>query len=305
MKLETVKPKKGTHFKTYKGTKKVPTKAEFLRRALKKAHGPLDVHEKWIDFIPGKFTVQLHGWFDEGSYGKGKEALTKINSVVKMALKNHEDPIIHLPKGKFHYDIRVIKKGAPVWFGFTTFRLPWTGTSEDKVRGTVKGYQSLVKGSKALNKFLKEKAEAAMTTEGTSERRDRVSWMKIKSKYWSPPGIGTPTGQPGIMIALEYLQPCLIHRRELDFLDITFLGKYFNGRYFDRLVERKFGDKFVLGFYLWRAKKCFDSSKAKAIFLGKKKMDPIEVKHQDDYLKDQSPLKPTWQFKRGGKILKT
>jgi len=305
MKIETIKPKSGTHFKTYKGTKRIPTKAEFLRRALKKAHGPLDVHEEWIEFIPGKFTVQLHGWFDEGSYGKGKEALTKIQSIVKMALKNHEDPIIHLTKGKFHYDIRILKKGSLTWFGFTTFRLPWTGTLEDKVMGTVKGYQSLVKGSKALNKFLREKAEIALTKEGTAERRDRPKWLRIKAEYWKPPGIGTPSGQPGIMIALESLQPCIVHRRELDFLDITFIGKYFNGRYFDRLVERKIAKKFILGFYLWRAKKAFDISKMKNISIGKQKHEPIEVRFQDNYLKIQSPLKPSWKFKRGGKILTT
>ena len=106
------------------------------------------------------------------------------------------------------------------------------------------------------------------------------------------------------MIALELLQPCIVHRRELDFLDITFMGKYFNGRYYDRLVERKLGKDFVLGFYLWRAKKCFEQSKMKAVLAGKK-IDPIEVKFQDDYLKDQSSLKPSWKFKREGKVLTT
>jgi len=199
MKIDTEKVK-GKSYKVYKGTK-IPTKAEFLRRALKKAKD-LDVHEKWIDFIPATFTLQLHGWFDEGSYGKGKQALTKIISIVKISLKNHEDPILNLKYGKFHYDLRIKKKGSVTWFGLTTFRLPWTGTPEDKVMGTVKGYQALVKGSEKLNKFLRTKAEEALTTQGTSERRDRPKWMKIKAEFWNPPGLGTPTGQPGVMIAI-------------------------------------------------------------------------------------------------------
>ena len=300
---------KGKSFKTYKGTK-VPTKAELLRRALKKVKR-LETHENWIDFIPATFTLQVHGWFDKNSY----KDLADVVRRVKMALRAHKDPIIYLPYGKFHYDIRILKVGSPTWFGFTLFRFPSSAISEDKALGTVKGYQSIVPGGKALQKFLKEKADSIITSEGVSERRDKVEWLKVKAKWFKPFTLGTPTSQPGIMVAIELLQPAVIHRRELDFLDITFLGKYLNGRYFYRMVERlipkteltkekqKLNKNFYkLQFYFWRSKKHFGPDKMLKVANNKLKLDPIAVAEQGDYTLLQKPC-AKWAFKRGGKII--
>lgn len=307
---------KGKHFKVYEEAKKfVPTKAELLRRALKKVER-LATHEEWIDFIPAIFTLQLHGWEDKGIYKNLKE----VKNIISDALKKKIDPIVVL-KGKWHYDLRVLKKGAPAWFGFTLFRAPWTGKPEDKCMGTVKGYQSIVKGGKELQEFLRTKAEAAIATAGVAERRDRPEWLDIKAAWWDPekgPAAAVPTYQPGQMIAVEFHEPCVVHRRELDFIDITFLGKYLNGRYFYRLVERKLSKDeltkwqiesgktyYGLGFYFWRSKRAFDPKTMLEVAKGKKILDPIPVDDQEKYTEPQPPLKEKWKYRRKEKILET
>jgi len=321
MKLKVTKTVSGKHFKLYqevlkkKGIK-VPTKAEFLKRTLKLVHAQ-DEHLEWIDFYPAQFTLQLHGWFDEGTYRN----LSEIKKVINSALKRKIDPIAVL-KGKWHYDLRVLKHKAPAWFGCTLFRAPFTSVPEDKAQGTVKGYQAIAKGNvKELQKFLREKAQAAMATEGVAERRDMLFWFNLKEKFWTPPGAGTPTSQPGAMVAIEFQQPAVLHRRELDFWDITYLGKYFNGRYYFRLVERKLRKDelqlwqikeietkkkkafYGLGFYMWRGKKSFRLNVMKRVAKRKQVVEPINVDDQKDFTISQVPRSQTWKFRRGGKLI--
>lgn len=180
------------------------------------------------------------------------------------------------------------------WFGITLFRAPWTGTIENKVQGTVKGYQSIVPGGKKLEKFLKEKAQRMMATEGIRERQDRIEWMKVKAQWFPIDSPGNPQkNQPAAMIAIEFFKPAILHRRQFDFIDFTFLGDRLKGRYYYRLVERKLSEDelaeyqkkairegkakayYGLFFYLWKAKKQFDSTEMKAVALLKRKKDPI------------------------------
>jgi hypothetical protein len=248
---ETVK---GKGYAVYKGSKGVKTKAALLKDALKIAHGD-DYHEAWLDFIPAKFTLQVHGWLSEGSPLKNLEM---VEAVIKQALKAGKDPAlaVNAKQAKCHYDLRVQKTSSASWFGLTPFRAPWTGTKANKVMGTVKGYQSLAPGAKELGKFLREQAERQMAKEGIAERRDRLEWMKIKNQWFSVGSPGNPQKNiPAFMIAIEFYKPACIHRRELDFYDITFFGDYLKGRFYNRLVERKESDSEIhtLGFYFWKA----------------------------------------------------
>ena len=208
----------------------------------------------------------------------------------------------------------VRRNGKYHWSYRTLFRLPLTGRPEDKILGTVKGYQSLVKGGKALQDFLRKKAQRIITSEGVKERMDRPEWMKIKKQMWAPGTLGSPTKQPGYMIAIESEEPAVLHRRELDFIDVTFLGKHLRGRYYYRLVERELspdeltkekresGKKYYgLQFFFWRAKRCFDEKEMEKIAKLKKIKEPIPVTEQKKFTKEQKSLKG-WKYKRKGKI---
>ncbi len=260
------------HYAIYKDAKtSVKTKARLLKEALKKV-AKENKHIQFIDFIPSKFTLQLHGWISKDSDIKN---LKQVQAVIKIALKSNKDPLKELNKHKIksHYDLRIKKRTAPSWFGLTPFRAPWTGTALNKVMGTVKGYQQLTPGGKKLQKFLVEEADKQMAREGVAERRDRIEWLKIKSQWFPPGSPGNPTKNlPAYMIAIEFFKPAALHRRELDFFDITFFGDHLKGRYYNRLVERKlkFSELmewqkediqkgkakafYDLAFYFWKAK---------------------------------------------------
>ncbi len=271
---------KGKHYAIYRGAKTpIKTKARLLKEALGKI-AEEDEHVEWIDFIPAKFTLQLHGWFSSDSpvykIKGNSNRIAQVQAVIKKALKAGKDPLKIIDKeekAKSHYDLRIQKASAPSWFGLTPFRAPWTGTIENKVLGTVKGYASIFPGGKKLGKFLLEKAESVLAIQGIAERRDRVEWMKVKAQWFPKDSPGNPTKNlDAYMIAIEYYKPAVLHRRELDFFDITFFGEYLNGRYYNRLVEREIAtDKLMewqkkaisqgrtkkfydLSFYFWKAK---------------------------------------------------
>jgi len=288
------------HYAVYKeASGEVKTKAKLLKEALNVALKK-GKHEKWIDFIPARFTLQLHGWISEDSDMK---KLNDVQNVIQKALKTGKDPLkeIDSHKAKTHYDLRIQKATAPTWFGLTCFRAPWLGTILNKVMGTVKGYQSIVSGGKKLSKFLLEKAQKEMVKEGISERQDRTEWMKIKAQWFKPNSPGNPTKKlSAFMIAIEYYKPACLHRRELDFVDCTFFGNHLEGRYYNRLVEREVkGDQLMewqkvaikkgitkkfynLSFYFWKAKDQWGSAKTvysmedvKEAALGKKTLNKI------------------------------
>ena len=158
---------------------------------------------------------------------------------------------------------------------------------------SVKGYQVLHPKGQKLKEFLLKHFEATQG-ERIWERRDVLYWMKVK-KLWAKPGErGNPTkNEMAVMLALpgDYFAPCVIHRRELDFYDITFLGKHLNGRYYYRLVQRKLNKNemtkkqreagkpvYGLFFYFWKAKKCFPLDLMKKVASGKKKLEPVSLK---------------------------
>lgn len=305
------KVKKGKHYAEYKPG--VRTKAAELKRALKIAKEK-ETHEEWIDFVPSKFTLQLHGWFKLGLWKNLKE--TQV--FLKQVLKAGKDPVKEFEKkgGKFHYDLRIKKATAPTWFGLTPFRAPWTGTPENKVLGTVKGYQSISPGGKKLQKFLMEESDKRLAQEGIAERRDRIEWMKIKAQWFKPDSPGNPQKlQPAIMLSIEFYKPACLHRRDLDFFDITFFGDYLKGRFYNRLVERKMNEDelmewqkkdikkktalafYNLSFYFWKAKDQWGDQGSKytmkdvfSAALGKKTLDKIrapgvKVKKEDEKIK--------------------
>ena len=291
---------KKKHYAVYKEAEgETKTKARLLKEALSVALKE-GKHEKWIDFIPARFTLQLHGWISEDSDLK---KLNDVQAVIKKALVTGKDPLkeIDSHKAKTHYDLRIQKATAPTWFGLTCFRAPWLGTILNKVMGTVKGYQSIVPGGKRLSKFLLEKAQRSMTKEGIAERQDRIEWMKIKAQWFKPNSPGNPTKVlPAFMIAIEYYKPACLHRRELDFVDCTFFGDHLKGRYYNRLVEREIKEDqlmkwqkasrkkgkikkfYTLNFYFWKAKDQWGSTKypysmedVKAAALGKKTLNKL------------------------------
>lgn len=286
---------KKKHYAIYPEAKdKVKTKARLLKEALGVALKEGE-HAAFIDFIPAKFALQLHGWISEDSDIKN---LKQVQDIIKKALKENEDPLKAVSKHKIksHYDLRIQKRTAPTWFGLTPFRSPWTGTAENKVMGTVKGYQSLVPGGKKLQKFLLERADKELAKEGIAERQDRLEWMKIKAQWFPPGSPGNPTKNlPAYMIAIEFFKPAVLHRRQLDFFDITFLGDYLKGRFYNRLVERKLTEAdlmewqkeaikldqaktfYVLNFYFWKAKNQFDNKEMLQVALGKKTKEKLKA----------------------------
>jgi len=300
----------GKHYAVYKEAKgKVKTKAALLKTALGIAAAG-DKHQKWIDFIPAKFTLQIHGWFPVGTFKNLKE----VQDFVKQSLKAGGDPVKDLEKkkgGKFHYDLRIQKATAPTWFGLTPFRAPWTGTMDNKVMGTVKGYQSIAPGGEKLQKFLMEQADKEMAKEGVAERRDRLEWMKIKGQWFPPNSPGNPQkNEEAVMVSIEYFKPAVLHRRELDFVDCTFLGDYLKGRYYNRLVERKVNPGelmewqkkdiasgkakafYNLSFYFWKAKDQFNPKEMIQIALGKRTKERIQAPPSKLEAPTKTALKP-------------
>ena len=302
----------GKHYAIYTeaGKKKIKTKAAVLKEALGVVVKKED-HIEYIDFIPAKFTLQVHLWFSEDAFKNLKE----IQDFIKIKLKEGKDPAREIEKagkGKAHYDLRIQKATAPTWFGLTPFRAPWTGTPKNKVMGTVKGYQSIAPGGKKLEKFLMERAEKEMAAEGVAERQDRLEWMKIKSQWFPIDSPGNPQkNQPAAMVAIEFYKPAVLHRRSLDFVDCTFLGDYLKGRYYNRLVERKVAEIdllewqkeaikknqakefYDLSFYFWKALDQFDPKEMLQIALGKKTRERIAAppsKSKEKNKNKQAPL---------------
>lgn len=269
---------KGRHYAEYKPG--VKTKAAVLKEALKIAIKE-GKHAFWIDFIPSVFTLQVHGWFDPGAF----KNIADIKRKAIALADRKKDVAREFEKkgwGKWHYDLRVQKKTAPTWFGVTPLSAPYLGTPENKVMTSVKGYQAIAPGGKALQKFLKEKAEAAMAARGVAERRDRLEWLKVKAQWFPVNSPGNPQkNQEAAMVALDFYEPACLHRRSFDFIDVTFFGKYLSGRYYIRLVERKLSEDELtewqkekikegktkafwgIAFYLWKAKQQWGSPGSK------------------------------------------
>lgn len=124
---------------------------------------------------------------------------------------------------KTHWDVRVQKIGAVTWFGFTLFSSPFKVSAEAYAKGTVKGYETLAV----------EKHEGKPKKESLGELR----WMSFEGKL--PVGSpGNPTKNFTAYMVIEDKGLLILHRRELDFIDLTFLGKKIKGRYFYRLVKQ-------------------------------------------------------------------
>jgi len=264
-----VKLVKGKHYKVYVESKEkmIPSKAHLLSKALGKALKE-EIHVEEIDFIPSVFVLQTHGWVSpEADPFKSAEKMKKFQLA---AIKAGKDPIRVVEKkgmGKWHYDLRIWKLTAPTWFGVTFFSAPWKGTAEKKVQGTIKGAQAWVPEGKKLEKWMIEEAQKkAPPGEPIVERKDRLFWMKVKQAYWPPGAPANPTKkQWAYMMMIDY-GPAVLHRREADFIDCTFLGNLLKGRYYDRLVARKLSPEelpvtykkkvpYGLFYYFWKAKK--------------------------------------------------
>lgn len=256
-----VEIKKGKKFKVYveSKTKMVASKAHVLRLALKEALKD-ELHVTEIDFIPATFVLQMHGWVSRED--DPFRSCAKMKAFALKQIRAGRDPIRVLEKkgiGKWHYDGRVLKKSAPVWWGFTNFSAPWLGTAEKKAMGTVKGIQVITKAGRKTTKWLA--AQAKEKGVEMKEKADRLFWMKVKCGYWPPGSTANPTRfQHAYMILIDSGR-CVIHRREADFTDVSFLGTLLKGRYFNRLVERKLKEdedakkKTAVNYYFWKAKK--------------------------------------------------
>jgi len=154
-------------------------------------------------------------------------------------------------KGAYHWSYRT-------WFGQTFFSAPYSGIVKKKAMGTVKGLQVITAAGRKTTEWLAEQAEEKGV--GIKEKQDRLFWMKVKCGYWPPGSTANPTRQEYAYMFLIDQGLCVVHRREADFTDISFLGTLLNGRYFNRLVERESKDekgkkKIEINFYCWKAKK--------------------------------------------------
>jgi len=301
------KVQRGKHYALYtealKKGKKVKTKAALLKEALRKAE-ELEEHTPEIDFIPANFTLQVHGWFlfdKEKGYTSLDQIKKHLNQLLKERGNNLNKHVIDGLKGKWHWDLRIKKKTAPTWIGFTAFKDVWKGRPERKVLGTAKGYQILLPEGKKLQAFLAERAEEMQAKDGGKERKDRIEWMKVKAQWFDPFSPGNPTKKEhAAMLAVEFYKPACLHRRDLDFVDCTFFGKYLKGRYFIRLVSRKLKMNelmewqkeairkgkakafFDTSFYYWKAKTQWGQSgtpytmdQVRKAALGKIALDPV------------------------------
>ncbi len=114
------KPKKGKHYKVYKRAKElvgkeVKSKAQLLREALKKAE-EIEEHADYIDFIPAKFSLQLHGWFDvPDDYKNLSEIQAHIKELFRKYAWDKKVDISKQLKGKWHWDLRIKKETAPCY----------------------------------------------------------------------------------------------------------------------------------------------------------------------------------------------
>ena len=202
-------------------------RAEALRRGLHLAAKDVE-HIEELDFIPAHFIVQWHGWGDT-------EFLNSLGA---------------RGRGKSHYDLRVQKLTAPTWFGMTLFSDPTKDpTKGQRHLGTVKGYESLVWGGRRPEEHgarIKEKAkELSPLREGHAvptvrkaglESMGEIKWMSFEGRV-RPGGPGNPTRNLWSRMKIVDEGPAVLHRRELDFVDVTLLGDKVRGRWFMRLVK--------------------------------------------------------------------
>ena len=121
-----------------------------------------------------------------------------------------------------HYDIRIQKKTASTWFGFEFFSEPWLVTTLRHAMGGAKGYSQLI--------------VPKHTGLPRKESLGEIRWMDFAGKM-KPGQIGNPTkNYTAYMELLEHRQPAVLHRRQLDNVLITFLGKKLKGTYLIRLI---------------------------------------------------------------------
>jgi len=84
-----------------------------LREALKKAE-EIEEHAEYIDFIPSKFTLQLHGWFDvPDDYKNLSEIQAHVKELFRKYAWDKKVDIVKQLKGKWHWDLRIKKETAP------------------------------------------------------------------------------------------------------------------------------------------------------------------------------------------------
>lgn len=228
-------------------------RAEALRRALHIAAADV-AHIEKLDFIPSHFVLQWHGWGD-------KEFLASLGA---------------RGTGKSHFDLRIQKLTAPSWFGLTLFSDPTKAPTKGlRHLGTVKGYERLVWGSR---KEPQEHGEKVKEREGEIsplrgghavpqvrkrglEGMGEMKWMSYEGMV-RPGGPGNPTRNLWSRMKIVDRGPAVLHRRELDFVDVTLIGKKLRGRHFHRLVkgptkeEKEAGRESELGkavrYYFWR-----------------------------------------------------
>ncbi len=203
-----------------------------LRRALTIASQDKK-HLEVVDFVPARFVLQRHSW-----------------------------------GAKAHYDLRIQKLTAPSWFGITLFTDPrGAPTKGEKHMGSVKGYEALVwrrkpseHGAKVREQVgkpsplhagstPKEHGGLPSTRSTKWENMGEIRWMSFEGKV-PPGGPGNPTRNEWAEMKILDSGPAVIHRRELDFIDVTLLGRSLWGRFFHRLVSYPSG----VNFFFWRAK---------------------------------------------------
>ena len=296
----------GKHYRVY-AKSDIPSRAELLREALQIAEEK-GKHETHLMFIPCVFTLQIHGWginlkhpvlrkltdlVEAGQTGRAK-ALEKTPAFrnalgwirkTAMSWTDRERKIDSELGGKWHYDIRIQKVTSPTWFGATLFNAPWLGEPGHKVQGTVKGFEILTAKGKKLHEQVRLEAQAK------PERVGEQEWMRTQGVFY--PGEGGTLAirhVPSFMVLLELREPAVLHRRDLDFFDITLIGKKLQGRYFDRLVERELSEeekaKYQKGesvrehfWYWWKAKEeeQFSEKLMYQVFSGKIKLQPRKI----------------------------
>lgn len=302
-----VSPWKVVEGKRYRVYRKwgLPSRAEQLRRALAIAE-KAGVHEKFVMFRPGEFTLQIHGWglklkmpylaqlttlVQEKKIKTRKQVNNKLlnnalEKVKRIALnwKSYDRKIDSALGGKWHWDLRMRKFTAPNWFGVTLFNAPWLGTPEHRVLGTVKGFEKLTPAGKVLRK------KEELWAEAHGVKFADIKWMEVDKDVYLPGEKGslTPRIVPSFIVTLEMKQPLVIHRRDVDFLDGTFLGKKLVGRYFDRLVRREVSEeekpKYLKGkkvetrqWFWWKSKDQFDLALMKDVATAKTRLVPRRV----------------------------
>lgn len=169
-----------------------------------------DRHIPYVYYVPADFVLQKHWW--------GKKA---------------------------HYDLRIHKKNAVTWFGFTLFKNPLKFL-KNKIMAIGKGYGKLVVPNYGKRPKLESLGD--------------IKWMTFSGEI--------PIGSPGNPTKnyIAYMKiidkgKCIIHRREKDFFDGTFFGKKLKGRYYIRLVNFNGEPKM----FFWRAKRQFTKEELRKI----------------------------------------